>query len=454
MKLSAQILKGVVETRSPLSYAAKVARSVTPGQSIHLASGEVFRVLSKVASVDGVRLRVAHRQGDTVITASQLAGMYPVSSGMRRVAAFVHSILAYDNTLSTYVNAAIEQAGYPTDPKMDWGKWLTSVYRPRLLHYTKDESLLDEAIREVVIHLLYERRLLETSFKPEHDKLEGKDLAAKVSAYLSFLFKKNTSDAVEYVQRLLGVGANGELGKQPVDSLYIQDEEGGTEDRNLDLQTGDQEDERLADQEMHSFLEAFKGWCSEHQRAASAEALNFISDLVEEGYTRKEMRDALVDSSLRGRDGQSYNNETFKVVMSNWARLIKGFAESSNSGFSATSLAKAIAARSAGNVKETDKVTASSLRLATDDTGKLPHAPYSSNTNTTTVIDPPKTNPNVQQQQNSTQNKGQAVNRAPNKGQPANPSPQEQQIQQGEDDTQQPQQRLTIPPEIPGVNHV
>lgn len=460
MKLTASLIAGAVRAEASATYARKLLKTASPGAVICTASGAMFRVTGKATTASGTRLRLARGGREQFVGLSQLAALRPISPKIRRFAALIHRVTAYDKSLSSYVDAAIDQAGLPRDPAMNWGRWLTATYGPVLRRYTQDTSLIDDAIREVVIHQLYELRLLDKDspfahFDEDHPSLAGKSLEKKVSAFLSFIFKKLVSEAVDFVRKALGIGAHGEVGRAPALSLYRNDDEGSEgstyDDAELlaDAVLGgvDTEDGRLDEDEIHQFLQAFKSWCAEHQRPNTSKVLSFISDHVEAGDTRSEIRDALVASGLRGRDGQLYTNDTFKVLMANWGRLVKRFAASDENPMGDTSVAQAISQFVPAKKRGT---TSASLRLAMDDTGVIPQAPYSNNTpGAVTIIDqkPAPANPNVQQQSNSLRSKGQ---------QPSSQDvpPQVSQQDQGEDDVQQPTQKKTIPPEIPGVNHV
>jgi hypothetical protein len=479
MNLTASLLDKIADPRQLAATfrTARLMKTVTPGETIHSASGSIHRVLGKSASVNGIRLRITHNGGERWITASQLAALRPLSPAIRRVAGLVHRILAFDNSLSSYVNAAIEQAGLPQDPSMNWGRWLTAKYGPVLRKFTKDEDLIDDAIREVVVHQLYELRLLDkhsphAHFDENHPAIQGKDLAKKVSAFLTMLFTRNVSEAVHYVKKALGVGALGELGLVPTQSLYNtrdgEDEDDTFYDGEVLSTEYDRgvstEDSKLADDEVDQFLDAFNFWLEKKGlRENTIKLMHFITKQVAEGANRSEIRDELVASKeFRGRDGQPYTNDTFKFAMLNWAKLIQEFASWEGNPLRGTDIADAIvnSARAYENkqkviqqkrqVNKERRSVAAGLVLAQDDTGILPHQPYSNNTPTVTVVDQAPQSPNVSQQEESLAGKGNSEGKAQTQSQDT--PPQISQQNQGEEDTQQP--KRTITPEIPGMNHV
>jgi hypothetical protein len=444
MNLSSQLFDGVVNRRLS-AYVASLMRSILPGQTILLASGERCRVTGKTASASGIRLQLAKREGS--FSAAKLATLYPVSKAGMRLASFVHVILAADSSLNTYVNAGIEQAGLPKDPSINWDKYLGSLFNNELGYYTKDIDEINDIIRDVVCHELFEKRILETVFNPDHASLQGKELMHKVSAFLVYVFKTAVPRAVIALRRSKGVGMGGRHGLRPAESLTPDPLAHGShsgdnpsEDFSLRLLQEDGEDSRLALDEVHGFLDAFR---ERYRSSASLHpgtlaAFDFITDCVEQGMSRSELRAQVsaADFPLVGRDGNPYRPDTWRRTVQAWVQALTAFATSRFNAYADTGISKAIVNRA----QETAKA-ASGLHLAMEDTGQLAQLPYSSSTNAPTVIEPtPPVNPNVAQQQDSIQNK---------KQQPPPASPQEQQNAQGEGDTQKPAKPITI--EIDGA---
>ena len=452
MQLSSQLFDGVVNRR-PSVYVASLVRSILPGQTILLASGERCRVVGKTASASGIRLQLAKREGS--FSAAKLATLYPVSKAGMRLASFVHAILASDSSLNTYVNAGIEQAGLPKDPSINWDKYLGNMFNIKLRAYTQDPDEINDVIRDVICHELFEKRILETVFNPEHPALQDKDLTHKVSAFLAYVFKTAVPRAAIAFRRTKGVGMGGQHGLQPAESLAPNQLGTGSgpasersenpgrlvpEDFSQRLMQEDGEDSRLALDEVHGFLDAFReryrSSASLHPRTLAA--LDFITDCVEQGMSRSELRAQVsaADFPLLGRDGNPYRPDTWRRTVQAWAQALTAFATSRFNAYADTGISKAIVNRAQEMAK-----AASGLHLAMEDTGQLAQLPYSSSTNAPTVIEPdPPVNPNVAQQQSSIQNK---------KQQPPPASPQEQQNAQGEGDTQKPTKPITI--EIDGA---
>jgi hypothetical protein len=372
--LSSQLFDGVVNQRTS-AYVASLVRSVLPGQTILLASGERCRVVGKTASASGIRLRLAKREG--TFTAAGLAALHPVSQAGMRLASFVHAVLAADSSLNTYVNAAIEQAGLPKDPGMNWDKWLGKVFNEELQAYTDNREAIDDTIRDVVCHELFEKRILETVFNPDHPSLKGKDLAHKVSAFLAYNFKQDVPVAVKMLRRAKGIGMRGKDGLKPALSLTpdLQGDDARpvNEDVSLRLMQESGEDDRLALDEVHGLLDAFREWyrSREGKRPNTIAALDFITERVEQGIPRAEIRaEALgAESPLVGRDGNPYSSDTWKKTMQSWARAMTSYAESRSNPYANTGTAKAIINRA----KEMGRAaSASGLHMAMEDPGQLP----------------------------------------------------------------------------------
>jgi hypothetical protein len=85
---------------------------------------------------------------------------------------------------------------------------------------SSDTDLIDDAIREVLIHRLYQQRVLEKNspyahFDPNHPSPAGEELEKKVSAYLVYTFKNGVREARDFVREVRDFGTCGALGRQP-----------------------------------------------------------------------------------------------------------------------------------------------------------------------------------------------------------------------------------------------
>lgn len=457
MKKAAATLRGYVPEAPSISrYAQKLASHVEPGQTIDFADGVQRRVLQKSASPNGMRFVLSGIGGQQALSLRQFAALGPVSPAMRRLASFVHRIVAFDATIDSYVKEAIKAAGLPVDPSMNWAKYLDRTYKSLLLKLTTDEDLIDDAIRDMVIEELYQKRILSqdstySHFDENHPSLQGKELANKVTAYLIAIFKYRKEEVVNYVKRALGVGAQGNIGLVPTESLDVPTDSDEGEDMKNSLadivkpETNKDIEDMEGQDELHAFLLAFQDYITRTNRENTAKTLNFISQAFEAGKEKSEIKKMIVGNpAFRGRSGNPLDVDGYNFAMAQWGRLLRTFAQDPEEGWADRPIAKMIVRESdelAEKKKEKKKpVTVSSLRIA------APVEEAQPNLTAQTAPPPapqpakpaPAPNPNVQQQQAVTQRNLNGLNTA----QPAS-----------EEEENAPQQKATIPPEIPGVNH-
>lgn len=411
MKLSLRLAS---KNKARSKYARSLAARVEPGEYVRFANG-VRRVVQKSAMANGVRMVLASRSGSHTVDLKQFAALGPVSPAMSRLASFVHHILSFDAALDQYVKEAIKAADLPVDHSINWAKYLDKLYMPFLRSITKDETLIDDGIRDMVVDELYRKRILSPDSKYAHFTEQSMDytdheLELKVTAFLKSTFKFRKSSVVDYVKRSIGIGADGELGLAP--SLGIENE---NEEENPDLMMDVEDpssrsdlDEMEGSEEIHEFLKSFTDYIDRHVRSNSAKALTYITESYEAGMTKKDIKHALVGNpAFSGRNGEPLTVDGYNFVMTMWGRLLKEFVEDPAEGWKNSPLGRMIVyeTKSLTNAKP-QRVAAASLHLAE-------------------VVTPAK-NPNVQQQDALAQK---------NEAQPAS------------------SQRKTITPEIPGVNH-
>jgi hypothetical protein len=448
MPVPTNILNGVVRPAASqsafLKEANEAVRGLDAGAVVTMSNGAMFRVASKVSSANGVRFQLVNGRERRTVTAAQVMVLQPLSPAIVRLASFAHLAYSFVQTLDAYVKNAIEKAGLPVDPDMDWGKYLRKVFKS-LFYNHQDQTVAEEAVLEVVVRELYDHRCLEADspyahFVPDTGSQKGRPLDKQVSAFLSYRFTRKVPDAFAIKNRTLGLN-NGDPEHTDPDSRQVLDYDYDFSDGDLvvvDDSTEKAIDSSLDSRAIEQFMDAFKAYTSRRVRANTAKILNLISDMVAAGDDRTEIRERIIDADdLRGRDGQTISSDNFKMIMRSWGKMIREFADSSSNPERESPIAKAIV-RGIEEEKPKKTVSARDLKLAeiiTDQEQNQAHVA-------------PITNPNVQQQQ-----KLQQTN--------TNTPPQQQFQQQGEQDFQQPNQqpqqdpqRRTIPPEIPGVNHV
>jgi hypothetical protein len=453
MKLSASLV-GVLKASSAVSYTQKIASRIEPGQSFEMVDGSRLRVLAKSASPDGLRIRVSSAGSQKTLSLQQFAAIGVVSPAMRRLATFVHRITAFDGALDDYVKEAIKAAGLPVDPTMNWAKYLGKIFNPSLSQITKDPEVINDAITDVVVDELYTKRLLQQDspyahFNPDHEKLQGKELASKVTAFLINIFKGRKQQAADTVRRVMGIGAAGSLGLVPA---YSTDDTtlNGTIDPSgpVDDYHREMEDDRSRQEfddidnedEIQKFLTGFMSKVSETQRKSTAELLNYISSNYAKGLDKDDIREKFMnDATLKTKYPDKINRQGFLYLMRAWNKQIRDYAKDPKNPLADSDIARLI-------IRATDKLVDGDSKPST--TASLHLADVEQNGVPTDVPQPPKPppppNPNVQQQ-NAVRQQQNGLNMAPaatgadlNDGQaqqPVNPP------------------KKTITPEIPGVNH-
>lgn len=466
MKLSASLVSIPAGPVAPLASAQKLASALQPGNAVQMVGGQWLRVMQKSASPDGLHFVVAGVGGTQSLTLRQFAALGPMTSAMRRLASFVHR--AAGLSVDQEIKRAIEIAGLPVDPSMNWDKYLDTMYIPLCSAVTSDQDLIRSVIHDVVVDELYDKQILSphssvAHFDPNHASYgANKPLDKKVSAYLVYIFKHRKEDVLRTVKEALGVGMKGELGQQGtegLDSLMPDDEDQGRADMGrLDLSAPNEYiEEAEGTEEVHEFLDAFKAYCAKQQHVSSARVLDFITDRFGAGETWKEIKPQIVGSpNFQNRSGKPLDVHGYNFVKSQWTTLLRRFALDPKEGWADTPISRMV-------VDITDRmedekaskkkpVTVSSLHLA-DASQELEQLQQAANNPAAgQQAPPPPPNPGVQPNTNVPRPGTPPVAQNLNLAQPA---PAQQPAATAPLPQQPPQQapRPTIPPEIPGVNH-
>ncbi len=466
MKVSAALLAAHALPRESTS-AQKIASRAEPGQRIELADGSRIRVLQKSASPQGLRFVVAGDGGTQALSLRQLAALGPMSPGMLRLASFVRHVLAFDASVDAYVKEAIRAAGLPVDPTMNWSKYLDRMYTPITRKLTQDEDLRDEAVLDMVVKELIFNQMLSPSdtakshFNPDHASLQGKELANKVTAFLTSLFEHRKEDVVSYVKKQMGNGMRGQKGEEFTPSLDEPLDDSGdsgvlTRGDRLVADNDDNFDLRDSEEEVHEFLQSFQGYIERKGSKEYKPVLLHMTQRFEAGEDRKEISQQMVGNpDFQGKGGKTLDRDAYNYQLRQWARLIQDFATDPAEGWSNNPIAKRIAleaemiAKAEGVKKEKKKTVAAGLHLADVEQNGQPVAVPG------TVPPPtPPPNPNVQQQ-NALKPQPVPSAGALNTAQPAPAAPVDATGQPVDANGQplQPPAKKTISPEIPGVNH-
>lgn len=212
----------------------------------------------------------------------QSCGRIKTSALDRSVFATLMRVMAYNEDFNKYVHAALESHGLPIDPKMDWSKWLNTVYRRNLP--TLSDEIRDEAIHEVLTHHLFEPESdILRKFDPSRlkESIQAKPLAEQVSSYLKMCFVWMVGDAIKYLKKVypeqeIAVGlTNDEAPRGPGDP--------STPSILNKIQHGvvDPEEEVLVHNvEIRKLRHAFDQWCDSRLRPGTATKIKHFFDLI------------------------------------------------------------------------------------------------------------------------------------------------------------------------------
>ena len=296
MKLDASAL-GIVQCRDAIDV-RKLSSLVGAGQVIETVAGNRFRVTSKIAGAGGVSFSLTTPAGSFHVTASELAALEPLPRGIAHLA-HVLRFYAYNKDFTQYLNEAIKAHGLPTDPKMDWSKWLYGDFVPKYLTpggKRPGDDILDETLHQFIIDLIYEKDILSTfksgKVKEERNKNQSKE--RKVSIFLMQQFITYRSMAVRAMRRLQtttpGASIKSEKGhntglRENLDTPMVQPGEGGEDVNILDtLDRAHQPVNPFAAEESWENISRFRAeygkWLETTQRGETTENIMKLFDLI------------------------------------------------------------------------------------------------------------------------------------------------------------------------------
>jgi hypothetical protein len=302
-----------------------------------------------------------------------------------------------------------------------------------------------------VTHQLFGKPL---KFDPTRQD-KSKPLEKQVSAWLIDLFTHRKDDVVNAAQRAMGVGSWGPLGTVPTESID-QSAEGEDDMSNsfADIEQSDSNrdiEEYEGFDEIVAFLTAFQDYLKTTKNKQSHGILHFITQCYISGESRKEINQLIVGNpEFTNRKGQPFTRDNFNDAMALWVTIINEFAQDPNSPFYNSAIAKSFTSTIAKLPRKEHTASLQGLHLA--DVLNDPSQPQASPPPPAPPAPPAPPNPNVQQQLNVSQsakpsNSGQGLNMAPAAQGDVDPNT------TTNDTNNQPQEKHTIPPEIPGVNH-
>ena len=208
---------------------------------------------------------------------TQEQGRIKTSALDRSVFAHLMRIMSFNPDFNAYVHAALVAHDLPDDPKMDWAKWLSAVYRTKVA--PNNEEMRDEAIHEVLIHHLFEEdsdilRLFDPSKLSE--KIRERPLAEQVSSYLKTCFIFMMGDAIKYLMKTYP-------SQEVVMGLTTEDPNAPSILNKIQHGVVDQEEEELVQNtELRKLRHAFSDWCMNKlsHRPATAKLLLQLFDLI------------------------------------------------------------------------------------------------------------------------------------------------------------------------------
>lgn len=189
--------------------------------------------------------------------------------------------MAFNPDFTAYVNAAIETHDMPIDPKMDWSKWLNTVYRRYLP--TISEEMRDEAIHEMLGYFLFDQGDVLAKFDPSRlkESIQALPLAEQISSYLKMVFVWRVDWAIKHLQELypseeIAVGLTNDEGPAGP---------GGDSRPSIlnKIQHGvvDPEEEELVQNvEIRKLRHAFDEWCSRKLAPEKGNLIKKFFDLI------------------------------------------------------------------------------------------------------------------------------------------------------------------------------
>jgi hypothetical protein len=261
----------------------KFAHLIQPGAVVETIGGGVYRVVSKIASSGEFTFKLADMQGNPVPVPTDFK---PVTPALARFAAWMRYVVAYNEDFDTYVKEYIRAAGLPVDHEMNWAKFFQAKIAPKLISH--DPGITDEALHQIIIKSLAERKILDSSnpsgfahaIKKFPASIRNLPLEKQVRAFLVQAFTWRVSEANKYIQTVVF--------QEGTDSMWETEngEEDGKETNRLDteeLATGLGSYNQIeADVDIAEFRKGFAKFLYKKLRKKTATDLLLIFDLVYE----------------------------------------------------------------------------------------------------------------------------------------------------------------------------
>lgn len=190
----------VVKAEPSSVRVGKFASTIRTGSSFQVLDGSSYRVVSHIEGAGETYFKLASRDGK-VISASktEVIAMVPLSPNMARTASFLR--WAVNENVDAIIKEAIRHAGLPVDESMNWSRWFSRTYNSKM--NTKDPSLIEDAIQEIILKYLYTGNYLQKNI--DYKRLnQSKNQAEQITQYLSTLFANKRSEAEKYIEKVTG----------------------------------------------------------------------------------------------------------------------------------------------------------------------------------------------------------------------------------------------------------
>jgi len=191
----------VVKAELPPLRVKKFASIVRTGASFEVLDGSTYRVLSTLEIAGVPHYRLASKTEVISASQTQVERMVPLSEGMVRVAGLVRWAFSSSYDIDGIIKEAIKHAGFPVDTSRNWNSWFRNHYFNKI--QSKDPSLVDDAIQELIIKYLYTGNYLKNNMDAKRLN-QSKDVAEQITQYLTTLFTNKRSEAQKYVEKQTG----------------------------------------------------------------------------------------------------------------------------------------------------------------------------------------------------------------------------------------------------------
>jgi hypothetical protein len=442
-----RVLAGGVDIRA-------IAPLAQPGTRLWSHTAGHMQVLSRVASSSGMRFSVRLSGRTESMTLKHLSSLDPLSLHAARVLRNIASIRFHHTAASAmtqvtrYIQAAIEDAGLPLDPKAKWGGFISSLAGPLLRNfdpYDVATSICDELVRA-----LFQAAPLKRLFHAQDNS--STPVEQQVTRFLIPIIRNVVRDVAsnnfsrDYVKG--GLTGMGETNEIPFETLADPNADGMAEADSFSegglatlADTKSQSSNMEESRSISQFFKGFDEYLTTVATQQSVEYLHLITKLYSAGEPTSEINAELASHLMKLSPDQEKANRAARHLTRLWLKKLKEWAADPANQVGSSAFGRSLLHNLEVQPGKPVPMLAS-LRMA----AVAPGEEEMQVTQAAPARPPAPTNPNVQQQM--------SVSKAPeqvsiNTG---NPVPAATNKPDDQDEDQQ-QKKPTIAPEIPGVNH-